>query len=487
MIGCGIDAGVRSGLLAAACWGLLLAGRAWASADVVGAVQQHRSPGGVIERCVVLARMPGGLYSEEDAQEEAALCAVDFYDGRYAVCPKVFSTSPGTLVYDLAGGPFAGDAARFEGGQCRAGGTVRHGVAKPPVSYKMSVNGRETSATFANSALAYYHFARYFGATAHVPVAVLRSMDVGEHRRRVSERGLALSAGSRPLRMNHAAWQLLRDAQDDPAGYEPRAELFTADGQVYGVLLRPQGERYSEAVNGTRASGWGEGQSRDFQETAPFRALRSDRPLAEAIAQGLAAAQRDPVLARATAADATPAQIAFWMSDLIDITLLDFIFSQQDRVGNIDYVPYWHWVEEGALRRRQAAAERPPADLAPGSPLLLKRTELGDNDAGVRVSYANYTRRTQMLEKLRHYRAAVYQRLMALQRDFAAAGPLYEYVRVTFGLSPREFRQVVANTAAAAGILQASCAGGRLRFDVEPEALLVRGEVQPRVVDCGAR
>ena len=465
---------------------LAAASQSWASASVQGQAHEYPSPGGTTERCVVLARMPGGVYDDADTAEEESLCGIDFHDGSHALCPKVFSTSPGTLVYDLRGGAFAGKAQEFEQTHCAEGGVRKGGAQGAPVAWKMSVNTRVTSATFANASLVYYHFARYFDATAHVPAAVMRTMDRGAHSRRVSARGLALSAGRSALKMNHAAWQALHDAEGNPAGYTPTEELFTPDGQVYGVMLRPVGTRYSEEMNGTRASGWGDGQNRDFQETAPFRALRSEQPLLAAIAEGRREALKDPRLAKATGADATPQQMAIWMSDLIDITLLDFIFSQQDRIGNIDYVPYWHWVQDGRLMRRPASGKTPPADIAVHAPLLLKRTELGDNDAGVRLSYANYTRRTQMLEKLRHYRAATYERLLRLHRDFQSGGALHDYVRGTFGLSEKEFRQVVANTAAATAMLHAGCTAGKLRFDVEAEEFLLTGGVKPRSPDCGS-
>ncbi len=215
------------------------------------------------------------------------------------MCPKVFSTSPGTLVYSLDGGPYAGNPAGFEAAAC-GGGVHKGGASGEPIAYKMSVNTRESSATFANSSLIYYHFARYFHATVHVPVAVLRSIDRKEHSRRVSSRGAALSAGRSNLKMNHAAWQALLAAERDPSTYRPAAELFTPEGLLYGVMLHPSGKRYSEEINGTRKSGWGDGQNRDFQETAPFRALRSEKPLAEAIEEGRRVAFQDPKLAKAT-------------------------------------------------------------------------------------------------------------------------------------------------------------------------------------------
>ena len=454
-----------------------------ASFAVRGTETTFKSPAGVIEKCVALDRMPGADYSPDDLALEREFCGIDFYGTTHALCPKVFSTSPGTLVFDLRGGPYAGDPARFERESCGSGGVHKRGATQEPISYKMSVNTRESSATFANASLVYYHFARYFDTTVHVPVAVLRSIDRNEHSRRVSAVGARLSAGKPALKMNHAAWTALLAAEANPASYKPTEELFTSDGQLYGVMLHPLGKRYGEEINGTRRSGWGDGQNRDFQETAPFLALRSPQPLLAAIEAGKAQALRDPLLAKGTRS-ATPQQMVHWMSDLIDITLLDYLFSQQDRIGNIDYLDYWYWTEGGKLRSRPASTGTAPAELAPLNPVRLKRTELGDNDAGVRLSYMNYTKRTGMLEKLRHYRADTYRRLLELDADFAAGGPLHEHVRTTFGLSDREFAAVKANVRSAAGILRDSCKAGRLRFDVDAAEFLARGTVTELKLDC---
>ena len=450
----------------------------WANAGVHGTEVHFTSPDAGKEMCVILDQMPGGQYTASDRAKEAEFCAVDFYGSTHALCPKVFSTSPGTLIYRVEGDP-----AAFERDSC-GGGISKHDAIGDPISYKMSVNTPQTSATFANSSLLYYHFSRYFRTTVHIPVAVFRSMDRRSHEQRVSDRGVELSAAKAALKMNHAAWLALQSAELDPASYKPGSELFTPDGLVYGVMLHPTGKRYNEEINGTRQSGWGDGQSRDFQQTAPFLALRSEAPLTAAIAEGIRLSQLDPELAKATRKEPTPQQMVAWMSDLIDITLLDFIFSQQDRVGNIDYLPYWFWVEDGTVRSQPAHGMTPPVELANFNPVHIKRTELGDNDAGVRLTYVNYTKRTEMLEKLRHYRADTYQLLMQLDRDFQSAGPLYDYVRTTFGISQREFRQVVANTAAAAGILRESCKAGRLLFDVDRNEFLLTGTVNPGKVAC---
>lgn len=60
--------------------------------------------------------------------------------------------------------------------------------------------------------------------------------------------------------------------------------------------------------------------------------------------------------------DVSAPQMVFWMTELTEITLLDFIFNQQDRIGNIDYLAYWYWLENGQVHRVKAHDKNIPAD-----------------------------------------------------------------------------------------------------------------------------
>ena len=287
-------------------------------------------------------------------------------------------------------------------------------------------------------------------------------MDRQVHLERVTESGLQISAHRKGGAMNHSGWDIMRKAAKDPASYHPAGELFTQDReQFYGVLLHPQGDRYNPEINGTRASGWGKGQNRDFQETAPFLALRSEKPLQQAIEEGIHEAAQNTTLRQAMRHGVADEQMVFWMQELTELTVLDYIFSQQDRIGNIDYLNYWYWVDDGEVRRMPASGSKVPEDIASHHPVRLRRTQLNDNDAGGRLAYANFTKKTGMLEKIRHYNPDTYRRLMRLTKDFEAKGELYGYVRNTFGLSDSQLKQVVKNTRQAADILRGSCQAGK--------------------------
>jgi len=452
--------------------------------EVQGDRQPFESPGDVTEACVAIRHVPDGIYSDADTAAEQALCDIDFYSGSVALCPKTFSTSPGTLVYDLASGAYAGRGPDFENDHCHERRIIKRDVAGDPVSYKMTMNTPATSATFAPAALLYYHFSRYFDTYVDVPVSVWRSMDRNVHYERVVQTGLDVSAsGGSP--MNRAGWETLAQGAKDPTTYRPTSELYTDDGrQIFGILLRSGGRRYGAEINGTRHSGWGAGQNRDFQETAPFRALREEGTLSSAIAAGISAAKQDPDLAKAMRTDPSPLQMMFWMTELAEIVLLDFIFSQQDRVGNIDYADYWYWIKDGKVEKAIARSAEPPPDAAGFAPLKIRRSIINDNDAGGRIPYANFAKTTGMVANLRHFRAETYIQLQQLAQDFEAAGPLYQWLWSSFGISERQVAQIVKNTRQASRILRESCEAGRLRFSLDPHGLLLQEKVVDSNVSC---
>jgi len=105
---------------------------------------------------------------------------------------------------------------------------------------------------------------------------------------------------------------------------------------------------------------------------------------------------------------------------------------------------------------------------------------------GGKIKYANFTKKTAMLEKLRHYNPETYRRLMALDKDFRERGRLYAYARATFGLTDRQLAQLVTNTHGAADILRATCKDGNLRFDLDPGALLITRQVPAPELDCAS-
>src|ERR1700730_10012810 len=72
-------------------------------------------------QCIVLNRLSadsGGKYKSTDADKEEALCGIDFTDKGIGMCPKTWSTSPGTVIFDIRKSQYNGNPEKFETEYC---------------------------------------------------------------------------------------------------------------------------------------------------------------------------------------------------------------------------------------------------------------------------------------------------------------------------------------------------------------------------------
>ncbi len=457
--------------------GLVLAGSALVSAVEAsdnftsGNVTNYVSSNGVSEQCIELAAMPKAHYSKHDRETQSDYCSIDF--SKVALCPKLWSTSPGTIIYQIDVAKYDNDYTKFEKQHCAAGHHAKDAAIGKLASFKLSVNDRSTSATYAPSSWIYYHLSRYFKTGVHVPVAVYRSIDKQVQLERVVKPALAIIEARHGLKMLHAGWNFLDSVETGQDMGSAGGEVLTGDDAlVFGSLLDNKGDRYGVVFNGTRESGWGVGQNYDFQQTAPYLALRSDLPVAEAIVAGIHESRKNPKMARKLSADLAPVQVAFWMNDLLEITLLDYILGQQDRIGNIDYQWRWFWLKGGKQEDRHASGTEVPADLVEYKPVRLQRTAINDNDAGVRRGYTNYAMKTGMLNGLRHYNPHLYKKLAHLAQDLQLKGDIYQWLIKSSGLSGHEVEAIAERTQKAFTLLQAGCESGSLKLDLNPADFL---------------
>ena len=427
-------------------------------------------------KCHIVAPLSGEI-SPDDRAAQDAFCAIDVTNTSVAMCPKNWSTSPAALIYNLEQTPWEGRAAEFEAQVCAAGGHARDQSHAELAMFKNSLNGRETSGTFAPSSLLYFHFSRLLQTRLRVPVAVLAEFPRDNYLQRVVLPGVR-SSESKRLKMLHAGWLEMDKALSDPGNYPHRRELLTDNNNyLWGVFLLQAGRRFGPEMNGTRASGWGVGQNRDFQRTAPFLALREDLPLASAIKAGIDLAREDAKMAAALATPVPVEQIAWWMNDITEMVILDSLLGQQDRIGNIDYQWRWLWLEQGLLR---AGKRRPDNEDA----VKLRVTVLNDNDAGVRNGYANYARRTGMLDGWHHIDPGLYQRVQSLAADFSDSGPVASAVLGNYRLSNREGKAIIERGIEIADQLRERCESGALRFDLSLSNVLNPAGAEVRPVSC---
>src|SRR6202046_544065 len=304
------------------------------------------------EQCIALTHFSqesGAKYLAKDAAKEQELCRVTFDDKAIGLCPKTWSTSPGTIIYDIGKSKYNGNPDLFGGEYCpkqRALKGKAEGIDKI-ASFKQSVNGQfhqSTSATYSQASPLYYHFSRYLNTTVDVPVAVIRTMDVQDHLRRVASKALALVHGG----MIAAGWDVVISAERNPSGYIPTDEFYYGDpqdGLLYGTMLKGPGARAGAEFNGDIA---GKGYTQQYvfiQKTPAFLALSSPKDFAAASVEGLSSSQADPVVAKALGTAVSSQQMMFWMTELSDVLLMDYIFNQQDRPGNIDYLWVWYYLD----------------------------------------------------------------------------------------------------------------------------------------------
>ena len=473
--------------------------------DGISSPYTFKSPSNVVEKCAILPRMPGADYESEDKEDEQEYCKINFYDSRVGLCPKVVSTSPGTYVYKIVKSDW--NQGNFENsGNCKNPKAIPDTSIEKLATFKQTMNAKSTSGTFSTSSLLYYHFSRYLDTSVSVPVSVYREMDRKEHLKRVTKLGQALTAGG----MINAGWDVLAAAESNPDSYSSVFELFTKDkSKIYGVMLKAKGERYGIEFNGIRG-GWGNTDSLDFQKTPGFEALKRNEPIKTAIPNakanyGTVAAALKPRAKKASDVDFLAShvknmpseQLAYWMSEASEIALLDYIFSQQDRIGNIDYV--WAWTykvndptsglilkhkkvdakfKDFPVSKYQTILASMPADIKPYSPKLLQRTVLGDNDAGARAEYSNFAKSSKMLENLRHFNGKAYSRLLKLNSDLQAKGPIFQYITANFPLSDTaQIPQIVKNVQSAVSILKGACDAGNLKLDLNPKEYFLKGDV----------
>lgn len=455
-----------------------------------GTTTTYNSPNGVQEACVDLPDIPGGEYSKKDHERAQKHCKVDLYNNeKFALCPKIWSTSAAVMVYKIDEVVPTMDAKAYEATYCRSKDGKPENTSTA-YKIKFTMNQKDTSGTFSQAWQVYYHVARYFGTAVDTPVAVYREIDPKVLLERVATQGLDRA----PKGKIKAAWDWLVKALKDPAGYNQKEDLFISDlSKVYGSAAKDLGEAYDTEINGARSAGWGVPENKQFQETAAFRALRTPGPLVDATEAGLKAAGSNKELS-GDLINITPFQMIFWMRELTEITLLDYIFGQQDRVGNIDFLWKWYWVENGEVKSMDEESEEGrkkmhtisvPAEIAAFNPVLIQRSHLGDSDAGVATRYTNFAKVTKMLENINHYSAKIYTKLIQLDIDLQNKGQVYEYLYTHFNLTDAEMKQIVTNTNEAAAIIKAQCQAGTLAFDLdEPKSFLIDGEKKSVSLDC---
>ncbi|MBI4891394.1 MAG: hypothetical protein HY821_12275 [Acidobacteria bacterium] len=143
----------------------------------------HSAPGGVTASCAAGVRIPGGAYASVDSRQENRFRSPGFYSDSIALCPKLWSTSPAAIGYDISAGRLPNSPAAFEANSCPKGGSARRDAASEIAVFQLSMNARGTSGTYSPPSL---------------PEAIRKGLRLARQDTTISH---ALSANVPPLQM----------------------------------------------------------------------------------------------------------------------------------------------------------------------------------------------------------------------------------------------------------------------------------------------
>jgi hypothetical protein len=388
---------------------------------------------------VIPKHLPFGNYRGEDGSKDIAdeqeLVRYDLYklgntatDGAVAVCPKDKSTSAAVELFAVL------DNAPKSGPETPAFCTAIRKSSKDLAKFKQTDNVFTTTSTAA--ILGYYHVSRVLGDICEIEPAVLRTMDIEQHKRVVK---MAADLGIRGT--VRKSWDLFNRYYANPRGSSVAQTLFTKDFlQIYGGLEKnARGEEhYTEWL----AVGANLSSTRAFQNMAdsrPVQAILGSRGFTQSNVQALIA-----------------------MRDMSEMILLDYLMAQSDRLtgGNISDYATIYYQDQGQIKNTRKADKVPAGATA----VTVKKLIIVDTDAG--LLNQNVFEQKGYLNRISHMHPDTFARLADFAQrwktDPSVKGFFHE--ECTFSNSQlARFEKYLLN---AATVLQSRKDRGQLRLDL---------------------
>jgi len=316
-------------------------------------------------------------FTKHDKNEIDQLDSLDFFASSgpqsVGVVPKLHNTSAGIEIYEL---PPALSKQTFE----KTEGPYRPGITK---KYSNKRSGKKVAkfkvGTMAQSGVACFHMSRLLGHLVEVPPATYRTMDIQEFQK----------VGDQARTTGHPscteAWGNLRAMakSGNPKVVLPGGKL------VFGSLAEnPRGENSSPEDYWTRDA---------IRGHSFYKVLSSKSPVASTLNLNDAKCLQDLALAQ----------------DMTRGVILDSIFRQVDRLGNISIAQLQHYVTtKGKVKWNDKLSDKDKADAV--SPIQsLKRIMYKDNDDGMMWGM-NSISVTPILDETHHIDQTIYNRLQWL-------------------------------------------------------------------------
>jgi peptidoglycan hydrolase-like protein with peptidoglycan-binding domain len=354
---------------------------------------EHPTPNGVTEIAQRLVRFPftppevklkddalsssKDWFTKHDKNEIDELDGLDFHASSgpqsVGVVPKLHNTSAGIEIYEV---PSTSSKETFE----KTEGPYRPGITK---KYSNKRSGKKVAkfkvGTMAESGLACFHMSRLLGHLVEVPPATYRTMDVQEFEK----------VGEQARTTGHPscteAWANLRAMMKSG-----NQKVVLPDGKlVFGSLaVNPRGE------NSSPEDYWTVGAIRGHSF---YRVLSSKSPVANTLNLNDTGCLQDLALAQ----------------DMARGVILDSIFRQVDRLGNISTAVFQHYVtSKGKVKWDDKVSDKDKTEVV--SPFhSLKRIMYKDNDDGMMWG-TNSISVSPILNETHHIDQTIYDRLQWL-------------------------------------------------------------------------
>lgn len=413
-----------------------------------------RVPGGrPDELCVIPKHLAFARYrgkdGAKDIDDERKLASYDFYkagraaSGVVAICPKRTSTSAAVDVYEIPAGTTRPE--QLTASYCASVEKSGKCVAK----FKQTDNRFTTTSTAA--ILGYYHVSRALGDICEIKPAVLRTMDIEQHKTIVR---LAFEMGVHGTIAK--SWKLFDQYYANPKGSSVASTLFTSDfTQIYGALLEnTTGEEdYAEWLN----VGSNLGSTRAFQRMAdsrPVAAILGSRAFTQGNVQALVG-----------------------MRDMSELILLDYLLAQSDRLtgGNISDYPFAYYLEDGKVKSIKASKA---SEIPAGAPAVtVKKLTLKDTDGGLLNS--NVFERKGYLGRIHHMHPRTYDCLQTLAQKWDADPAVREFFHRECTFTNSQIARFDTYLRTAAGTLRARNDSGSLRLDLDLDDYFAGGAAKP--------
>jgi peptidoglycan hydrolase-like protein with peptidoglycan-binding domain len=393
------------------------------------------------EICVVPKHLPFADYRGKDGAKDIAdeiqLASYDFNkagpaeSGVIAIVPKRTSTSAAVDVYQIPAGTTRPD--QITASYCLSVEKNGKNVAK----FKQTDNVHTTTCTAA--ILGYYHLARALGDICEIKPAVLRTMDIEQHKKMVR---LAAELGARGL--VGQSWALFNRYYANPRGSAVAQTLFTSDfQQIYGALIENTAgeENYTEWLNA----------GSDLSSTPAFRRMTDSRPV-EAILGSRDFTQSN-------------LQALVGMRDMSEMILLDYLLAQSDRLsgGNISDYSFTYYRDGDKVKSVKTSKA---TDIPAGATkVVIKKLTIKDTDAG--LLNTNVFEKKGYLSQISHLHPNTFARLQTLATKWRDDPTVKEFFHRECTFSNSQLARFEKYLLAAASTLQSRLDRGKLRLDLD--------------------